>query len=171
MSRIHLRIHKDWSTDKKLSSWVSTAPTHNTNIMSICFIRQKGTIENRRKWINVRVFQKYQLCVSYIYISLQSPLTKLLLKEYSLRRCREESLAVASSNHRTDKVLPVCCITKRILRDYRVQEVETSNEAVKWEDVKRKKDTQINVLLHGQFESPAVLLPGLVNPLSLLHAC
>ena len=110
---------------------VSTAPTHNKNTISICFIQWKGTIENKRKGSSIRVCQKYQLCIFYIYINLQSPLTKLQLKEYSLRRYREESLVVTGSDSGTDKILPVCCITKRILKDFRVQELETSNEALK----------------------------------------
>lgn len=121
--------YRDWSIDKKLGSWVSTA--HNTNIISICFIQWKGTIENKRKGSSIRVYQKYQLCISCIYISLRSPLTKLQLNKYNLHRRREESLVVTSSDSGTDKILPVCCITKRILRNYRVQELETSNEAVK----------------------------------------
>lgn len=73
--------HRDLNIDEKLNSWVSTTPTHNTDIIRICFMPSKETIENKRKGSSIRVCQKCQLCISYIYISLQSPLTKQQLNE------------------------------------------------------------------------------------------
>lgn len=93
--------HRDLNIDKKLNSGVSTAPTHNTDTISICFMPRKGTIENKRKGSSIRVCQKCQLSILYICISLQSPLTKQQLNKWSLHICLEENPVVTGGGSGT----------------------------------------------------------------------